>query len=158
MIAEVSGLADILIVTVTLILGIFYTPFFHKSKLYEHMGPKVLTKKKRKPRKTPTTDKTGIKLLLLEMKNRFTLKLSVWFLIFYEFVPSMCRSKKVNKVFEIADKSRQRIDDALDIKRLVESQEDLIHFMKHFMGWKQYWLFKRQRDRFITFGKVNPIQ
>ena len=26
------------------------------------------------------------------------------------------------------------------------------------MGWKQYWLFKRQRDRFITFGKVNPIQ
>jgi len=39
LISEVSGLADICFVTVTFLLGVFYTPFVLEAALLKHMGP-----------------------------------------------------------------------------------------------------------------------
>ena len=46
LVSEVSGLADIFFVTITFMLGLFYTPLLLEAALHEHMGPCVAKSKK----------------------------------------------------------------------------------------------------------------
>ena len=48
------------------------------------------------------------------------------------------------------------MDHALDIRNLVESQEDLVLFIRKFLGKEKYWLFKRQRARLLSLER-DPV-
>ncbi len=39
MVSEISGLADLIMVFTTLLLGTFYTPFHFEAALLKHIGP-----------------------------------------------------------------------------------------------------------------------
>lgn len=121
LISEVSGLADIFFLFVSVIIGFFYVPFLLQSALLEHMGPCVQSKPTKTTLRPPSTDKRGIQQLLNEVRSRFTLKLSVWLLMLCKVVPRRCRSTRTNKLFDLADKSLRRIEDALDVKKIVEN-------------------------------------
>lgn len=73
-----------------------------------------------------------------------------------KYLPHNFRSKKAKRLLELVEKSQKRMDEALDIRNLVESHEDLILFLNKFMGKQRYWLFKRQRKRLISL-KHDPI-
>lgn len=60
LISEISGLADMLFVAATFLLGIFYTPFLVEAALHKHMGPQVKVKPTKKTRKVLKIDKSSI--------------------------------------------------------------------------------------------------
>ena len=60
-----------------------------------------------------------------------------------KLLPTRYRSPKVTHLFELVDKNQQRMDHALDIRTMVESHEDLVLFIRKFIGKEQLWLFKR---------------
>ena len=48
LVSEVSGLGDIIFVSITFVFGVLYTPLLLDAALQEHMGPCVAPKTKRR--------------------------------------------------------------------------------------------------------------
>jgi hypothetical protein len=106
----VSGFADIFFVAFSLIFGIFITPLMLEAALLKHMGPCVTLKKKVKSDIATTDSKKRISNVLIEVKDRFKLKLSIWVIIASKLLPERWRSSKTSKLFELVRKSQSRIE------------------------------------------------
>ena len=101
LVSEVSGLADIFFVTVSFLLGVFYTPFLLKAAIHKHMGPVILPKNSRLP--ITKLDKQGVYDIMRELSGKITLNLSIWLLIFQKIIPYRLRSIKANKLFDLVE-------------------------------------------------------
>jgi hypothetical protein len=101
LVSEVSGLADIFFVTVSFLLGVFYTPFLLKAALLKHMGPVILPKYARTS--PECLNKRGVYDLMRELSGRITLNLSIWLLIFQKIIPYWLRSAKANKLLDLVE-------------------------------------------------------
>ena len=85
-----------------------------------------------------------------QVKTYCHLKVSVWFLMLQTLLPRVWRSARTNKLIDLSTKSLERVDVGLDVKNLIDCQEDLKFLMLALMGKQRYWLFKHQRKRFVT--------
>ena len=84
LISELSGIADILFVTISLLLGAFYTPMLLRATLLYHTGVYEIPKKKikkRDPEVDEVVDASFILKVLKEAKGRFKLNLSLWLMM-----------------------------------------------------------------------------
>jgi len=93
LISEVSGFADIFYIGISFILGTFYTPFLLEAALHNHMGPCAILKTPTFSRE-PSTDKTGLYDMILEIKSRFKFKLSIWVIIASKIIPDRWKSNE----------------------------------------------------------------
>jgi len=109
LISEVSGFADIFYIGIGFILGTFYTPFLLEAALQNHMGPCAVLKTPTVSR-DPTTDKTGLYDMILEIKSRLKFKVSIWAIIASKIIPDRWKSNESKKFFEMVDKNQRRID------------------------------------------------
>ena len=119
-VSEVSGFADIFFVVFTYVFALLYTPFLLEAQLHRHMGSCVTVKKKHKVI-VPGTDRKGIAEILNEIFDRFTLKLSIWVIIASKILPKRYRSHRTTQLFELMEKNKRRIDQALDVRNIVET-------------------------------------
>ena len=104
LISEVSGFADIFYVGIGFILATFYTPFLLEAALHSHMGPCATSKITRVIR-DPTTDKTGLYDMILDIKSRFEFKLSLWAIIASKIIPDRWKSPKAKNFFDLINKN-----------------------------------------------------
>ncbi len=58
----------------------------------------------------PTTDKTGLYDMILEIKSRLKFKVSIWAIIASKIIPDRWKSNESKKFFEMVDKNQRRID------------------------------------------------
>jgi hypothetical protein len=129
LIAEVSGFADMFMVCAALLLKTLYQPKMLRQAIISHVSSFVDT---RKPLKIPniadrtkSNDKDLLKFVMLEMRKRFEIRFSTFFILVSSIVPARWRSKRTNKVLALADQSLRKIEESLDIKRIIETQDDL---------------------------------
>jgi hypothetical protein len=55
-------------------------------------------------------------------------------------------------LLDLANKNRKRVKQGLDVRNLVQSQEDLIYLMKKILGKRQMWLFANQKRRYLSLN------
>ena len=140
-----------------------FTPFMLQSNLLKHMGPVDLPKSKKLKQTKITTDPIqlpnlyGIVKLIKQLTEYHRLRLSACWIMTHKIIPRRCRNKRTNRLLDLADKGAKRIDQALDVRAIVESQEDLIYFMQQFMGKRQMWLFRHERQRFLSLDRSLPL-
>lgn len=128
LVSEVSGFADLIYVAIGFILGKLYTPRMIEATILKNMRPVDHQKKKQQKIviDEPTTlDPLTVKRILIETGSKIKLRLGVWLTISQKFVPKRFRSHKANRLLELADKGLERVERALDVRSIVESQEDL---------------------------------
>lgn len=87
------------------------------------------------------------------MSQYTKLRLSVWLICTSWIIPRKWRSPRANKLLDLAAKGKRRVEKALDIRKIVEDQEDLQLFLRQFMGWQRLWLFRHQKKRFLSLDQ-----
>ena len=106
LIAEVSGFADIFMITLTFLLGLFHHPKMYESALIEHLETNVVIKKKKqnpKVLKNKTVDKDLLKSIILEFRSRIKLQFNVWTTLVARYIPQQWRSPSTNLALKLAD-------------------------------------------------------
>ena len=146
LIAEVSGFADLFMIFGAFFLGNFYQSHRLTQALLAHMGPQVHMEK---PENRDSARKHSIFHILVELRKRARIKISMWTLLVSSCLPGAYRDRRENRAIKLAEKSIDRIDQALDINRYLKQSDDLRHLMKLFLTKQQRWLFRRQRSRYI---------
>jgi hypothetical protein len=84
------------------------------------------------------------------MQNRARIKLSVYFILLSSFIPSYCRSARTNKVLAMARESMTRVERSLDVRQIIQTQDDLHLLLNCLMSKQQLWLFRRQKSRLLS--------
>jgi acyl carrier protein len=110
LISEVSGVADILFVSMTVLIKWLYTPLMLEAALLKHIV-KISTpsKKEKEFDKSVKINSLQVVTIIKEIKNRFRLRLTVSLMILSKLVPSKWRLPRTNRLIEIADKHTKRI-------------------------------------------------
>jgi DNA polymerase III alpha subunit len=65
-------------------------------------------------------------------------------------LPARYRSKRTNRVLALANRSLKKVERSLDVKKIIQSQDDLKILLKSLLDKQQMWLFKRQRTRLMS--------
>ena len=68
------------------------------------------------------------------MMTRHKLRQTAFFSLFYSLVPANLRSPNANKVLKFQEKALNRIDKALDIQSILESQADVKDLLRMLMS------------------------
>ena len=143
LVAEVAGFADLFLLGFGFLLGTFYQPYMLEASVLKHMGAVELPQsekraedKKSKPNpfkhaKVPFTMHSKHIVKIFEQLSKYSrLQLNCWICTTTWWVPKLWRSARTNKLVELADQGRERMEKALDIRRIHESQQDLKLFLK----------------------------
>ena len=127
-IAEISGFVDMLMVSAFILLRTFYQPKMLEQALVKHMSV-FISNKKNKPFKVANlteriqkNDADFLKFITLEMRQRFRIRFSVYFILVASFLPSRCRSERSNVVLGLAHESLKKLERSLDVKKIQQSQ------------------------------------
>lgn len=99
----------------------------------------------RKPlnKKQKSDNRDLLKFVVLEMKQRFEIRFSTFFVLASSIIPARCRSNRTNRVLALANQSMKKVEESLDVKRIIDTQDDLKNLLKNLFDSQQMWLFKR---------------
>ena len=64
------------------------------------------------------------------MAEYSSLRLNAWLVLTSWFLPKRWRSERSNKLLELAEKGKEKVEKSLDIRKIIETQEDLKLFME----------------------------
>ena len=124
MIAEVSGLADVLYLTTSSFMTFSFTIRVLNSFLVYHIGKVLLQKDE--SQHTPDQERDSLlSRAVTEIKSRFRLKLTLWQTLVAYYLPRKLRSESTNEMLDLADLNLKRMDNSLDVVKIIESQLDL---------------------------------
>jgi len=134
LIAEVSGIADIMYVFSSSVVVYLITLRALESELVKHMGKVRLFSRPSKLKvaqvydagtQVVTAEKKLLSEIIGEVSMRGTLHLNAWMAVVAQSLPRTWRSGKTNRVLDLARKSLKRTQSYLDVKRVVDSQVDI---------------------------------
>jgi hypothetical protein len=126
LIAEVSGIADLMSVFSAFLIVDFFTPKMLQSKLIRHLGKIKLTQRPNKfidaaANLPDNADKKLLVEIINEVSTRGILHLNWWLIFVAAYLPRSCLTKRTNRVLELANQSIKRMNGYLDVRRIVDS-------------------------------------
>ena len=161
LVSEVSGFNDLFAIGLGFVFS-YYTPVMLELSLIKHMSPVKLPdslrpkKKRSRVRLEQMPDSLG-KLEIVELVKQVSqyvkLRLNVYLVLSQQCMPRSCRSKKTNQLFALVDKGRERLETALEVKRVVQLQEEFQLLLKQVLSRQQLWLFRNQKKRFLSLDQ-----
>jgi hypothetical protein len=131
------------------LVGLIYSPKALDAELLNHMQFSVNKKKKRGKRQSFIADesikfdKKGFLSLIKALSNRMKFEPSDYLLILSQFLPSRCRSSDTNRHLIHVNRGLDRTHQSLDIKRILEMDQDVQFLMRRLLGPRKTWLLHR---------------
>jgi hypothetical protein len=134
LIAEVSGIADILYVFSSTVVVYLITMRALKSELVKHMGQVKLLSRPDKLKmmsffnaqdQKETAERKLLSEIIGEISMRGILHVNAWMVVVAQNLPRAWRSPLTNRVLDLASESLKRTEAHLDVKRIVDSQIDI---------------------------------
>ena len=143
-VAEISGFADLFMVFTTLVLGTFIQPQSLEKALLEHMRPvRMRGKKKKRPdahsldfEQSVSISKEMLLSMIIEQRNRVSLRINVWMTLFARYIPSRYRSGHTNRILKLAERSMTRMEQTLDVKNIIQQRDDVQILLKQLLNAK----------------------
>ena len=86
--------------------------------------------------------------MIIEQRNRVSLRINLWMTLVARYLPERCRSGQTNRILRLADKSMARMDKTLDVKNILQLDDDVKNLLEQLFSVNQRWLFRNQRQRF----------
>jgi hypothetical protein len=74
------------------------------------------------------------------LAGRVSFKMSDFYMILSQFIPSVLRSSRANRQLALADEGLQIMSQALDVKRILQREQDLQYLVRQLLGRKRAWL------------------
>jgi hypothetical protein len=147
LIAEVSGFADLFMISFGFFFSYFYNPKAIDAEVVNHMQFAVNTRKKKKIKiradQPLKLDRNGIENLIKALSFRVRLKVSDLFFVLTSIMPSRCRSNQTNHLLKLVNRGLDRTNQSLDMKRIVEIDQDVQYLMRRLLGPRKLWLLHR---------------
>jgi len=151
MIAEVSGLADVLLVFSRFIMTLLITKRLLASMLAHNVGQVEHERVSiEKPLEANIPHKNLLSKAFRGIKKRFRIKLTAWQIFIAYFLPRGLRSDLTNKTLDLAELNLKRMEKSLDVERIIQSHLDLEQLLNSLMSKRSLWLFRQARSRVIS--------
>lgn len=99
-------------------------------KLPDSLRPKKKRSRVRLEQMPDSLGKLEIVELVKQVSQYVKLRLNVYLVLSQQCMPRSCRSKKTNQLFALVDKGRERLETALEVKRVVQLQEEFQLLLK----------------------------
>jgi hypothetical protein len=97
---------------------------------------------------------TSFDRLLLNVANdiskRGKLRMNLWLTLVAQYLPRGCKSKRTNKLLDLAEETLRKVEYSLDIGRIIDSQQDTENLLNSIMSRESVWLFKHQENRVVS--------
>ena len=106
--------------------------------------------------KSVSINKEILVSMMIEHKNRVSLRINLWMTLFARFVPSQYRSGHTNRILKLAERSMARMERTLDVKNVLQQNDDLQILLRQLFNSKQKWLFRHQRQRLLQAAGQSP--
>jgi hypothetical protein len=147
LIAEVSGFADLFMISFGFFFSYFYNPKALDAQVMNHMQFSVNSRKKKKAKfqadQPLQLDKNWIADLIKAFSIRVRFEVSDLFLVLTSVIPSRCRSNKTNRMLKLVSRGLDRTNKSLDMKRIAEIDQDVQYLMRKLLGPRKSWLLHR---------------
>jgi len=87
--------------------------------------------------------------MVIEQRNRISLSVNLWMTLVARYLPERYRSGQTNRILRLAEKSMARMEKTLDIKNILQLDDDVKNLLEQLFSVNQRWLFRNQRQRFL---------
>jgi hypothetical protein len=74
--------------------------------------------------------------MIIEQRNRVSLRINVWMTLFARYIPSRYRSGHTNRILKLAERSMIRMEQTLDVKNIIQQRDDVQILLKKLLNAK----------------------
>jgi hypothetical protein len=150
MIAEVNGLADLLIAFSKFLMTALFTKNMLSSVLVEYIGT-IQPDEKLDQNQDPFSPAPSlITRASNQLQKRVKLKLSLWQALISGYLPRCWRSESTNRLLDLAAATLDRLEGHLDIATIIQTQHDVQDLLDNFMTQRRQWLFRQSKSRLMS--------
>lgn len=162
LIADTSGIADILLVTSILFMTVFFTNRNFVSQLLRHVSYVQL---KESPVQGPELFNDGrnphhdlICRVFKEISMRGHINLTYWQTLVVYYLPRKWRTDSQNKLFDLARSSMNQFEKRFDVRHIIDQQVDIENLMSTLVSSQRLWLMRQSKSNIISSKEVCPIE